>query len=154
MPCRSGDVGDAMRFLESLGWRFGLDYDDELIVTAPENQTTDDLKEAIERQPEGVVTKLQSRRRQTLQVFADGPLHGQPYDDSGWPMLLRVDERVVRVETPLLQHLARARWACYRIGGDGRAWYVGEATSRKKGKALVLKVEEARARQKVVGSGE
>jgi len=48
---------------------------------------------------------------------------------------------------PLLFHLARARWAAYVVTADGRAFFVGHGTSRRKARELVYNDKRWRRHQ-------
>ena len=144
---------DAVEFLESAGWTFELDWDDELIVSVPAGQAVADLVAAVKRLPDAVVDRLRRQRRRNLQTYVDGPLQGRSYQTQ-WGVgvdvdYVRLEEEgpAVRVMRPILVHVSRGRWACYRVAEDGRAYFIDWASSRKKARALVWETQKAIARE-------
>lgn len=118
--------------MEAMGLVVGLDYDDTLTVEVPEQGefTRESIAEWL-RDPANplngvLVSELDNRRRRTLTRCIGGPLDGQRHGWSGW--------RFANAPTFTAVHVARAKWACYRVERDGRAFFIGYASNRQKAK--------------------
>lgn len=121
----------ALEILRALGLRVGLDFDGELLVDAGDDParsidraTIAEWVQRVEntRLQAALLHELHRERRRMLRVCYGGPLDQQFH---GWCSYGQKFHGV-RVE--------RARWATYRVEEDGRAFFVGYATSEKKSK--------------------
>lgn len=135
--------------LESVGFQFGLDFDDELIVEYPlefdpkvlaDKVATDHAKETVQF--------LKARAMRQRQQFIGGPLNGQQHEGLPW-LAIQIGENPLRLANYgfLARCLGPAEWAVY-IGNpaDGRAFYHGTATSQKKARRRAFEIMTARGR--------
>lgn len=116
----------AIYFLESLGFRFSLDLDDELEITCPEFLSPDQIKARLLQDSAAIVGRIKMRAKNRMRQFVGGPFNGEPhalhhYYPNGRGIGMRV---------------ARAEWAAYWLSPDGRAFFQGMATSEKKAKGI------------------
>lgn len=125
-----GMVAFELDFLRELGFEFGLDYDGEVLIDPPAEIDPYRMTELVRMFGRGIGHRLDCERYRRLRVCVGGPCDGQPHEHRG-------------PESPLLFHLGRGRWAVYRVhcyvfelNRDPRAWFVGEAASKKKAMAL------------------
>jgi len=119
---------DTMKLLELLGWTFELDEDDQLVITTSSLHVSvarinDILQQCRKRVIQEVKFKAARERRQ----FLGGPLNGQMHTVNGW------------CSPGIARNLSRGRWVAYRLEHDGRAFYLGEATNKKKANQLIYK---------------
>lgn len=124
MTIQPWKIKGAVPFLESLGFEFHLDFDEELQIEYPEDLTPEEIATAAGAATKEIVEMLKGRARTLRRQHFGGPMHGKPHGGYWW-------------NRPVY-HLGFARWAAYVIDRDGRAIYVGEATSKKKAQKLAL----------------
>lgn len=112
--------------LRLLGWSFHLDENDDLVITHPpkaisNERWVDVLMQCRKRVKQDVIFKANRERRQ----FVGGPLNGQRHQEDGY------------CKAGIAKSLGRADWVAYRLEKDGRAFYLGKATSKKKANQLI-----------------
>lgn len=124
-----------LEFLESIGFAFHLDWDGELEIEYPEELTIEQF-----------ATELGNKCRQDLRAcllarerLARSRFYGGPYDGQGhmrrWYVhgCVGTDGKLRPITDYFLaMRHERARWACYRLLRDGRAYFVGYAKSEQK----------------------
>lgn len=121
-------IPDALSFLEDLGFRFHLDWDESLLILPPENLTGEDVLEEFGKHQDAAVLVLKARHCRRMQVCFGGPFNGRrhryeaPLDQGRW--------FGIRVE--------RARWAAYKVSEDNRAFFQGYASSENKARRRIL----------------
>lgn len=130
---KMGHLPFDLDFLRALGFRFGEDWDGEVLIEPPAEIDVDAMSELVRRFAPGIKQRLHFEGQKAKAVCVGGPKNGQPY--YGFAL-----------HRPLLFHLARAQWVVYRVKSydDPRAWYVGMATSRKKAQQLWAAVERTK----------
>lgn len=119
-------VPNALDFLRRhFGVRIWLDdpEGEELGIEA-RDVSARDLEDVLRTYANPIKGHLYHEQRRRLQVCVGGPHNGQAY-----PSWRCRGERI-------LFHDGTARWAVYEVGPDGRAWFVGIATSQAKGRRL------------------
>lgn len=119
----------AIPFLERLGFEFELDWDESLEISAPDSVSPDDVLTALQGAHEIIRLYILRRSRLAKHVCVGGPCNGRLHQS--W------------CGCALMYHLARARWAGYRVSHDGRAWFVGEFSSERKARIGVDEAVEA-----------
>ena len=117
----------AVELLEAVGFEFHLDYDGELLIEAPAGLTAFDLVAELRnvRFEQDLRNAIVRRAARNLRQCVGGPMNGQPHGGSYW-------------EIGPTYHLARAQHAAYATARDGRAFFVGNATSKRKARALIF----------------
>jgi len=115
-------------FLRELGIEIGSDWDGEVIIKYPDD-IPERMRNLIEEFEDGIKTRLHHEGIHAKECFVGGPLNGKGFYD------YRMRNGVY------CHHLARGEWAVYKIRSpdDPRAWFMGMATSKKKGRLLQLK---------------
>lgn len=108
-----------LEFLEMCGFEFELDYDDELIITAPTELDPQKIRQWLWQKHDGhIVSLLKLRAEVDRWRLVGGPCHGRRHwKDPGDYVVHRV---------------ARAKWSVYKVWPDGRAVFCGYASSEKK----------------------
>jgi len=114
-------------FLRELGFKFGLDWDGQLIIEYPDAISTLYMANLIKIFQDGIKVRLYFEGQKAQRVYVGGPLNGKPYFGCRTP------------NQPLCCHIKRGEWLVYVVKSyeDPRAWYVGRASSKKKAKRCV-----------------
>jgi hypothetical protein len=124
-----------VEIFEAAGYRFSLDFDDEVLIDAPEQINREQLEAVIQKALYGIQCRLRTMRTRGLQVFVGGPLSGQRHGDN------------IRMDGRMLVKLGPKQWACYRreivelgegrytCSEDPRQYFQGMATSERNAKA-------------------
>ncbi len=114
-------------FLREIGIKIGEDWDGELQIEYPDD-IPQRMRDLIVEFREGIKKRLYFDKRKATECFVGGPLNGKPYLN------------LILPNVPFCYHLKRGEWAVYLVknSDDSRAWYMGKATSKKKGKLLKL----------------
>ena len=119
-----GQLPFDLDFLREIGFTIGEDWDGEINITVPDDipsRMVDVIHEFID----GIATRLHREGRAYKECFLGGPLNGQQHN--------LIDGE------PYCHHIKRGQWAVYLAKqGDPRAWYLGTATSKEKGRQLRL----------------
>lgn len=122
---------NAFDVLTSLGYRFSLDFDDEVLVERPDELDRSKIDELIERSMWQIQCRLKNQRRKGLSVFVGGPLAGRSHKGSG------------RLDGKLFVNVGPKQWAVYQhelqpvagigfaVGDDPRLYFRGLATSER-----------------------
>jgi hypothetical protein len=120
--------------LTAAGYRFSLDFDDEVLVESPEQLDRDGIDKVMQKAMYSIQCRLRSDRRVDQQVFVGGPLAGQRHGDQ------------VRLDGKMFVKLGPKRWACYgkpivKLAGigyvpadDPRLFFLGIASSQRNAK--------------------
>lgn len=119
---RPGRVAAAVPLLRALGFEIGVDWDGELLIEPPAALDCKAVIELLRGAQTEVVQAVRFEAEKERRSCIGGPCNGRPHAAYEW--------------MPLIVRIGRANWAVYRVAKDGRAYYVGPATSRKKGRAL------------------
>ena len=115
-----------MDFLHRFGVRISYaDPECETVDIEARDISAEELIAALREYEAALKRRLRFKRQCALAVCVGGPRNGRPY-------LFHQNSK----GEILTYHLSRARWAVYEVGDDGRAWFRGYATSRKKGRRL------------------
>jgi len=109
---------------EEIGFRFHLDLEGELEVVAPIAVNGGDVTVALEARAEELKHYVARRAKRLRHQCVGGPYQGRLH--RGWQQ-----------GGAVLFHVERGKWAAYVVGKDGRAWFVGYATSKQKARQLV-----------------
>lgn len=120
-----------VHFVRELGFTLSLDLDGGLIVKYPPTVSVEAMNELLEKCAPHLAHQIKVEANRERRQFVGGPLNGQRHGEyGGW-------------QRHIVWHLGRGRWAayymCVRSPGefdDGRAFYVGEATSQAKARKL------------------
>lgn len=129
---------NAMALLRELNFRFHVDFDNSLIVDAPEYINPQQVVALLMKGEQGVVHRILDEQRRHRRVLHGGPLHGRK-GVSGQPAF---GTRLAEEPMWYFHHLERKRWAVYRIEPDGRGFFVKEVTSKQNAKYLVQRLAE------------
>jgi hypothetical protein len=120
---------NTVQFLESLGFEFGLDWDGEVQVRCPPDIPSADIAAILcEKHLKDVREFIKHRADFERRQFVGGPLNGRKHAACYWtkPVIVAdLEEWEVRAD---------ARWAVYVLCEDGRARFIGLATSEAKGR--------------------
>lgn len=121
-----------IQMLEAIGVSFSVDWDGEVETFTPDTIQTDSVKKLISDNEKTILQQIEWRRCADRRVFVGGPLAGKKL----WKYFYAA----------FAHHVGRAQWASYMIYDyqDGRAWFCGMATNKKK--AIVLAVERRNAK--------
>ncbi len=109
--------------LRAIGFTFGYaDPDCKELDIQPPSLSSREMVAALKQYDAAIKSVLHWERKQRLSICCGGPRNGHRYR---------------RYKSDIIAfHLARAKWAVYEVGPDGRAWFRGYATSAKKAKQL------------------
>lgn len=114
-------------FLRAIGFEIGLHFDGDVDIQPPESIDVGELTRVIVRFEKGIRRSLLHEGEKALSVCVGGPFNGRPHWSHSGPYLLKVK---------------RASWAVYGRKddyNDPRCWFIGMATSEKKGRELYWK---------------
>lgn len=111
-----------VRFLESVGFVFELDWDDELSITYPDDLTGKTLADELAKYGAAIVRTVKLTGASERSQFMGGPYNGQRHG--------RYEGERIAI------HMCRGKWAVYVVAPDGRAWFRGYAKSRTKARRL------------------
>ncbi len=110
-------MSDLVKFLESLGFAFGLDLEGNLEIECP-GDLPPPAQIGASLYTDGIKNAIQWRANLARRQCVGGPFNGQRHGHGlGCAVCLR--ER-------------RAKWAAYFVVLDGRAFFCGMATSERK----------------------
>ena len=113
-----------LKLVRRLGVEVSFDWDEELLIDAPELVPGVEIAEALrECCEEQLVDGLRYEARRARRRCHGGPLDGQPHGSYDGHLLL--------------VHMRRGEWHGYYVDDDGRARYAGQATSERKVRGLV-----------------
>lgn len=121
-------------FLEQLGVTFEMDWDNQVIITVPDELKASDVLKLIEQECFGkhLARAVKFRAEVDRAVFVGGLRNGDPICLFG---IRWVANRV-----------KRGRWEVYELVSDGRAFFRGYAASEHKAKRGEI-TEKQRARK-------
>jgi len=118
-----------LSFAEALDVEFSMDWDGEVFIEYPEHVDVERLRSYLKEHGSALAVMFSDRESRKQQVLVGGPFANKPnwrWSPAGTFIVLRVK---------------RAKWAVYRQHGDGRAFFMGLATSEKKAKRGLIQVE-------------
>ncbi len=120
-------------FVEALGFRIGLDFDDSLLIDAPaEPIDPARLVALLKACPLSLAQELRDDARRKRSHCVGGPFNGQRYGHvGGWRHWVAMRGK------------KRGQWSAYWIAdpyGDARAFYCGPATSERAARELACRV--------------
>lgn len=124
-----------LRFLESIGVRFDMDWDDEVTMTVPEAVFCADIEQALGPFGKQLSQQVRSRAQQQRSVFVGGQLNGQEVSDRTWGVRSGYGHRIVNgggYGYWIRHRLKRGYWEVYEQVPDGRAFFRGCTTSERK----------------------
>lgn len=122
-----------LNFLETLGLEFDMGWDDEVTITVPDVVLAGNLRQALEQFEKRLGDEVRHRARRQRSVFVGGSLNGQVIDDGRCVAPTRHLDGTTHHW--IAHHLARGRWEVYdQEGYDGRAFFRGYATNKRKAK--------------------
>lgn len=112
-------------FVERLGFKLGLDFDNALIIEHPNAVPIEAVIELLTKCQASLIAEIKCDAARERRQYVGGPVNGQKIglSHSHW----------------LTVHVGRGRWAAYYSPlpyRDGRAFYVGEATNQRKARLL------------------
>ena len=110
-------------FAEALGVEFSMDWDGEVVMEYPDEIDAEKLVTFLGDNGKLLGNQFRTRCDLARRVFVGGPLNGQ-----------RTPLSCCRSRSYWAHRCKRARWAVYRMQADGRAFFVGYATSAAKAK--------------------
>jgi len=116
-----------LRFAEALGIQPSMDWDDSVSIEYPEVVCRSEMEAALAPVKDCLAREFTIRARRRREVLVGGPFNGQP---NRWDYC--------RGAT-FGRRVARAHWAVYREGDDGRAFFIGFASSQRKARRGALK---------------
>lgn len=116
-----------LEFLKLFGFRFGLDLDEQVIIESPETVVVAEIVSELEKHNEAIKRDLTIRAKNARQQCVGGPFNGRRHCQY--------------FGCPILFHIKRAKWAVYVVSRDGRAFFLGYETSKKKGRLMALRSE-------------
>lgn len=127
---------DSLRFLEWLGFEFSIDFDDELVIELRKARWVDETRCRAWATHYAVAIKqaLRWRAARERKRFLGGPWDGWPHDHSGYCSFHIVLPTACRL--PGVKG-AKSIWSAYRLMKDGRATFVGNASSKEKALCLL-----------------
>ena len=112
-------------FLREIGFTIGLDWDGEVMIEYPPD-IPERMRNLISEFKDGIKKRLFFEGEQAKCSFVGGSLNGRVYSYGA------VNYR----GRPFCHHVKRGEWEVYVVKSpdDPRAWFVGKATSKKKGR--------------------
>lgn len=122
------------QLLRAVGFKFAVDYDGSLQWTAPESIDVAKLKFIVEHGEAAIAREILSREVRLRRCCYGGPMDGRRH---AWLFhyLGRINaagEVIGYAPHYVPVRVNRAKWATYRLQEDGRAFFVGYATSERK----------------------
>lgn len=122
-----------LRFLESLGVEFDMDWDGEVTMTVPEAVSCAEIEQALKPFGKRLREQVRFRAKQQRSVFVGGQLNGREVSWQG-PGRCGCGHRMGNGGYGywIRHRLARGRWEVYEEVPDGRAFFRGYATSERK----------------------
>lgn len=123
---------NAFDLLTTMGYRFSLDFDDEVLIEKPERLDLSKLDEMLQNALWQIQCRLRGQRSRSLRVFVGGPLAGRNHKGTN------------RLDGKLFVKLGPREWACYQheltklegigyaVSDDPRMYFRGMATSERK----------------------
>lgn len=116
--------------LREIGITIGLDWDGELMIEYPKD-IPERMRNLISEFTKGIKKRLSFDGEQAKCSFVGGSLSGKKYSYGA----------VYYGSRPFCHHIKRGEWEVYIVksSDDPRAWFVGTATSKKKGQCLYQK---------------
>jgi hypothetical protein len=115
---------DGIEVLRRLGYRFSLDWDDELLIDSPASIPLAAVNQFVGTLREPLKHELVREQQTNLRRCNGGPYHGQILPGLAWlgPGLCK----------PICA--GRAKWAVYRVDDHRRPHFIGYAKSQAKGR--------------------
>lgn len=134
-PSQAPIILDVVSLAELVGYRFPMDWDGEVSIEPPSEIDQRVLTAYLIDRLDQIGDRIRGRAYRALHHYVGGPLNGQRHDfyyQGVWAQ--DASQRWVETDLPYLVevHIGLAEWAVYRIEPDGRAFFVGMATSKKK----------------------
>ena len=117
--------------LTTMGYRFSLDFDDEVLIEKPETLDLSKMDEMVQNALWQIQCRLRGQRSRSLRGFVGGPLAGRNHKGPN------------RVDGKLFMKIGPKQWACYQhqlerlegigytVSDDPRLYFRGMATSEK-----------------------
>lgn len=113
----------AQELAEAMGFRFLLDWDDQLTIQHPEEIDVEAMAQWIAaNEAKSIVSRFKCAARQASSVLVGGPFAGRK-TSRRWGEIC-------------VWQRARADWSVYCVAQDGKGYYAGQATSRPKAMEL------------------
>lgn len=112
--------------VEALGFKLELDLDSDLLISPPPTINVEDVTRLLIACSNALAYEIDSDAKRQRRQFVGGPFNGQKHRSLGWAHWLA-------------KRVKRGKWAAYYMPDpdfDGRAFYVGEAPSERKARAL------------------
>ena len=121
-------IPETIKFLEMLGFKFTLDWDDELGIEEPgEIIEVGRIMWIVDQCRDRIRDVMRNRNHWLMRQFVGGPLNGRPHN------LYRSGG----------VKIGPKKWAAYRVKRDGRAFFQGMTTSEAKAKLLARTVPQS-----------
>lgn len=118
-----------LRFAQALGIRVWMDWDDEVSIDCPEVVSRSEIEAALGPFADRLKTEFEVRARCRRAILVGGPFNGTRNNWDYCP------------GATFGRRVAKSHWAVYRQADDGRAFFVGFASSQRKARRGVLKTE-------------
>lgn len=120
-----------LEFLESLGLRFEMDWDDTVAIATPDAVLACDLQQALEPFRQRLANQVRWRAQKQRAVFVGGSLNGELVGTRR--CLIPTHSSDGKTYRWIAHHVARSRWEVYdQESYDGRAFFRGYAANRRK----------------------
>ena len=117
---------DTLKFLRMLGFKFYLDFDEQLVIEEPGDVLEmSRIMWIVDQCRDRIKQTVQHLAKRDMEQFVGGPFNGQRHDKSWYCCHREVAKRI-----------GPRQWAAHRLVKDGRAFFVGITTSEKKARAL------------------
>ena len=108
---------------EAMGFRFSMDWDDQLIIEPPSHVSADEMRQwIVDNAAKEIVNRFRYQAKRASSVLVGGPFCGRPTTRT-WGQIC-------------CWRRERADWHAYCVAKDGKGYYAGPATSRKKAMEL------------------
>ncbi len=122
---------DLVDFLESLGVKFDMDWDNTVSVTVPDLDAVD-VEQAIKPFRASLEQRVAYRAECQRAVYVGGSLNGRMLGVRPYRAPVHYADGSKHIW--IVNHVARGRWEVYdrELGHNGRAFFRGYATNKKK----------------------
>jgi hypothetical protein len=122
-----------LRFLESLGVSFDMDWDEEVTITVPGAVSCVELEQALKPFGKQLSQEVRYRAKRQRSVFVGGQLNGREVSWQG-PGRRGCGHRMAGGGYAywIRHRLKRGCWEVYEEVLDGRAFFRGYTTSERK----------------------
>jgi hypothetical protein len=117
---------DAASFMERLGFVFEVNpFDDTLEISGPATIDVQKIRDELWEIADPIKARLYFRRQRAMHQFVGGSLSGKTHQKY--------------FGCAIVNNLKRGQWEAYYVGRDGRAFFMGTETNKRRARDLAYK---------------